>query len=158
MPSSDAQRCRKRKKQKESEGTMKAIGFLLWLPSFCSIQHEKSLRTDGQDTKDGNWPRCMGGWWDLRLASCLRGDETILEPTSSKSPLTPLTSGAIERRYSQVSRSQTFPVQTIWPILPGTSSFLNLTGRSWVRRGIWRSPMVKSSTEFFKAEWFQSWR
>ena len=38
------------------------------------------------------------------------------------------------------------PVQRVWWILPGTSSFLNCSGRSVARWGMCRSPMQSTST------------
>ena len=38
------------------------------------------------------------------------------------------------------------PVQRVWWILPGTSSFLNCSGRSVARWGMCRSPMHSTST------------
>lgn len=55
--------------------------------------------------------------------------------TSSYSPRTPLTSGATPRRYSHVSRSQTFPVHTICWIFPGTCANSGQHLASWGEGG-----------------------
>ena len=72
--------------------------------------------------------------------------------TSSQSPRAARTSPLhIPLSHSSVSPSHTLPVKRTCWILPGTSSFLNLKGRSCERMGMCRSPMTRTST--VRAEW-----
>jgi hypothetical protein len=65
--------------------------------------------------------------------------------TESKSPLTMLTSGLSERRYSSTSRETKLPVQRMCWIFPGTSRVRKRAASSGERCGMWKSPMARTS-------------